>query len=158
MPLPTPTSNTPTLRRPTRTAGFTLIEMMICIAVLGILSSVAYPAFSSTLATVRRSEALVALMTVQVLQERFRADHRSYGELSQLGLTGAASARHYEIAMLDHSATGYSVRASAIGGQQRDRLCQHLRLSVDGLNVVQASGATEATDNDPSANRRCWSL
>lgn len=158
MPLPTPSSNPPPPRRPARSAGYTLIELMICVAVVGILSSVAYPAFSSTLASVRRSEALVALMTVQVLQERFRADHRSYGELSQLGLDSAASARHYEIAVLDHSATGYSVRASALGGQQRDTRCQYLRLSVDGLNVVQASGATEATDNDPSANRRCWSL
>jgi type IV pilus assembly protein PilE len=131
---------------------------MICIAVVGILSSVAYPAFSSTLVGVRRSEALVALMTVQVQQERFRADHLSYGDLSQIGLSSTSSARHYEITMLDYSATGYAVRASALGGQQRDTSCRHLRLTVDGLNVVYASGATDATDNAPAVNRRCWSL
>ncbi|MBX9715055.1 MAG: prepilin-type N-terminal cleavage/methylation domain-containing protein, partial [Burkholderiaceae bacterium] len=60
---------------PNRAAGFTLIELMICVAVVGVLSSIAYPAFSSTLATTRRSDALVALMKVQLRQERFRADH-----------------------------------------------------------------------------------
>lgn len=141
-----------------RTAGFTLIELMICVAIVGVLSSVAYPAFSGTLATLRRIDARVALMNVQLRQERFRTDHRSYGELSQLGLDSASSARHYEIAMLDHSATGYSVRASAIGGQQRDTLCRHLKLTVDGLNIAYASGATDAADNGASDNRRCWSL
>ncbi|MDO9316464.1 MAG: type IV pilin protein [Burkholderiaceae bacterium] len=151
-------SNSPRRRQPRRATGFTLIELMICIAVVGILSSVAYPAFSGTLATTRRSDALVALMKVQVLQERFRADHPTYGSLLQLGLDSASPARHYEIEMLEHTATGFSVHASAVGGQQRDTPCRHLRLAVDGLNVVYTSGATDETDNASSANRRCWSL
>ncbi|MDL2336386.1 MAG: type IV pilin protein [Pseudomonadota bacterium] len=158
MTVPASNSTSHPLRRPAHAAGFTLIELMICVAVVGVLSSVAYPAFSSTLATTRRSDALVALMKVQVLQERFRADHPSYAELSQLGLDGTSPARHYDIAMLDSSTTGYSVRASAVGNQQRDTLCRHMRLTVDGLNIVYASGATEAADNASSANRRCWSL
>ncbi len=146
------------LYKPRRAAGFTLIELMICVAVVGVLSSVAYPAFSGTLATTRRADALVALMKVQVLQERFRADHPVYGELSQLGLPAASPARHYTIEMLDPSATGYSVRASAVGGQQRDTACRYLRLTVDGLNLVYASGETDAVDNASAANRRCWRL
>ena len=158
MSLPASTSNPRRPRQPCRAAGFTLIEMMICVAVIGVLSSVAYPAFSGTLATTRRSDALVALMKVQLLQERFRADHPSYGELSALGLDASSPNRHYDIAMLEASATGYSARASAVGAQQRDTPCRHMRLSVDGLNVVYASGATDAVDNASSANRRCWSL
>lgn len=159
MSLPASPSNTHCLRRRAScAAGFTLIELMICVAIVGVLSSVAYPAFSGTLATTRRSDALVALMKVQVRQERFRADHPSYGDLSQLGLDSASPARHYEIEMLDTSASGYSVHAAAVGGQQRDAQCRHLRMTVDGLNIVYASGATEAADNASSVNRRCWSL
>jgi prepilin-type N-terminal cleavage/methylation domain-containing protein len=45
-----------------RQHGFTLIDLMICVAVIGVLSTVAYPAFSSTVSKSRRSDALVALM------------------------------------------------------------------------------------------------
>lgn len=146
------------LREPPHASGFTLIELMICIAVVGVLSSVAYPAFSGVLASTRRSDALVALMKVQVLQERFRADHPTYGSLLQLGLGSESPAHHYSIELLDNSATGYSVHASAVGRQLRDTTCQHMRITVDGLNIVYASGSTDATDNVSSANRRCWSL
>jgi len=138
--------------------GFTLIELMICIAIVGVLSSIAYPAFSSTMVSTRRSDALLALMKVQLLQERFRSEHPSYGELSQLGLGSTSPSRHYEIKLIARSADGYVVRASAIGSQQQDTRCRHLRLSVDGLNVVYASGATEATDNAAALNSRCWRL
>ena len=141
-----------------RAGGFTLIELMICVAVVGVLSSIAYPAFSSTMASTRRGDALLALMKVQLLQERFRSEHPSYGELSQLGLDSTSPSRHYEIAVLDPSADGYAVHASAIGSQRQDTGCRHLRLIVDGLNVVYASGATEATDNEASVNSRCWRL
>ena len=138
--------------------GFTLIELMICVAVIGVLSSVAYPAFSSTMASTRRSDALLALMKVQLLQERFRSEHPSYAELSQLGMGSAPPSRHYDIAILNPSSNGYVVHAAAIGGQQRDTRCRHLRLTVDGLNVSYASGATETTDNSAALNDRCWRL
>lgn len=138
---------------PRRAHGYTLIELMVCLAILAVLSSVAYPAFSSTLASTRRADALVALMQVQLRQERFRADHPSYGELAQIGADGSA---HYALTLLARSAAGYAVRASAIGVQQRDAPCRHLQLTVDGVNVTYASGATEAADNAASANRRCW--
>lgn len=152
------TSRSPQSARSRRVAGYSLIELMVCLVVVGVLSSVAYPAFSSTLATTRRADALTALLKVQMLQERFRADHPGYADLSQLGVAATALSRHYEIAMLDTSTTGYTVRASAVGGQQRDTLCRHLQLTVDGLNVVYASGATGDADNAAAANRRCWSL
>lgn len=138
--------------------GFTLIELMICVTVVGLLSSVAYPAFSSTMASTRRSDALLALMKVQMLQERFRSEHPSYAELSQLGMGSGTPSRYYDISVLSPSPDGYVVHAAAIGSQQRDTWCRHLRLTVDGLNVSYASGATEATDNTAALNNRCWRL
>lgn len=138
------------------TRGFTLIELLICLALAAVLSSLAYPAFSATLVSTRRADALMTLMKVQLLQERFRAEHPHYGELSQLGLDSTVLSRHYEITVQAPSAVGYVVRASAIGRQRQDTRCQHLQLTVDGFNVAQASGATEAHDNPADANRRCW--
>lgn len=156
--MPQPASITQPSSPRRRVCGFTLIELMICVTVVGLLSSVAYPAFSSTMASTRRSDALLALMKVQLLQERFRSEHPSYAELSQLGLGSAPPSRHYDISVLNPSPDGYVVHAAAIGSQQRDTRCRHLRLTVDGLNVRYASGATEATDNTAALNDRCWKL
>ena len=154
--------NTPSTRcqPPTRhpfQSGFSLLEMVFSLSVLGILSSIAYPAFSSTLAAARRSDALVALMTVQTAPARFRATHEAYGELSALNLGGTSAAGHYDTVVESASPSGYSVRAAAVGAQRRDTACQHLRLTVDGLNVTYASGETESTSNPSAVNRRCWS-
>ena len=138
--------------------GYTLVELLICLAVVCTLSTLAYPSFSDAITTARRSDALTALMGVQLLQERFRADHLSYAELAQLGVDTVSPAKHYEIAVVAHSRRGYSVRASALGGQQRDTLCRHLQLTVDGANVDYASGATDLADNAATINRRCWRL
>ena len=151
-----PTRFLPSTQRPFE-SGFSLLEMVFSLSVVGILSSIAYPAFSSTLAAARRSDALVALMTVQTAQERFRANHEAYGELSQLGLASTSAAGHYNIVVESASPSGYSVRAVAVGAQRRDTACQQLRLTMDGLNLTYASGETESTSNPASVNRRCWS-
>ena len=149
------TPSKPPAHRPFE-SGFSMLEMVFSLSVVGILSSIAYPAFSSTLAAARRSDALVALMTVQTAQERFRANHEAYGELSELNLGGTSAAGHYDIVVESASPSGYSVRAAAVGAQRRDTACQQLRLTMDGLNLTYASGETESTSNASSVNRRCW--
>lgn len=136
--------------------GFTLLELLVCAVIIAVLSSIAYPAFSATLANTRRSDALLALMRVQLLQEQFRAEHPHYGALSELGLGSTSLSRHYAIAVLDASADGYVAHATAVGNQRQDTRCQHLSVTVQGLNVVYASGTTEAHDNTAAANSRCW--
>jgi type IV pilus assembly protein PilE len=140
-----------------RSRGFSLLEMVFSLTIVGILSSIAYPAFSSTLTSARRSDALVSLMKLQTLQERYRSQHESYGDLAQIGMDALSSGRHYELTLEAASPTGYSVLASAIGAQRSDTACRHLRLTIDGLNLVHASGDTDATANPPAVNRRCWS-
>ena len=143
-------------RRRARARGFSLPELVFSLTIVGILSSIAYPAFSSTLASARRSDALVALMSLQTQQERFRAHHEAYGDLAQLDVASVSPSGHYELTLESASSTGYSVRAAAIGAQRSDRACRHLRLTVDGLNLTYASGETDATANAGALNRRCW--
>jgi len=143
---------------PHRQRGFTLIDLMICVAVIGVLSTVAYPAFSSTVSKSRRSDALVALMKLQLAQERHRADHPSYADLTELGQPDRTPSGHYQLNLQGVTAEGYTVHATAIGAQQGDVLCRHLRLSLIGAKVTYESGDTAALGNAPSVNRRCWSF
>jgi len=146
-------------RRPLhRERGFTLVEMMLVIAVAGILSGVAYPSFMGQLQKIRRSDALVSMLQIQAAQERWRANHVEYGTLAEIGAAATSAVGYYTLSIAAPSATGYEVLATAQGVQARDDQCRNLRLRVDGGNAVQASGPDAATANSASANRQCWSV
>lgn len=138
--------------------GFTLIELMICVAIVGILTSVAMPSFESQLQRARRTDALVAAMQVQSAQERFRSNTRAYGSLAEIGVPARSSAGHYALQIEAISAEGYALRATAGGLQARDKTCRHLRLTSNGMNPVYASGPDASVANPAAANRSCWNL
>lgn len=145
-------------RAPRSSRGFTLIELMLVVAVAGILSGVAYPSFMGQLQKIRRADALVAFLQVQAAQERWRSNNPVYGTAAQLGVGVASSAGHYAIRVNAPSELGYEVLASAQGAQAHDAPCRYLRLRSEGGNLIQASGPDTDTNNGASANRQCWSL
>lgn len=64
--------------RPKRSLGFTLIELMIVVAVIGILGAIAYPSYRDSVLKGRRGEARAALMDLLQQQERFMTQHNTY--------------------------------------------------------------------------------
>ena len=94
---------------PRRQRGFTLIELMIGVAVTGILSSVALPSFESQLQKSRRSDVLVATMTVQAAQERFRSNTAAYGNLAEIGVPALSVAKHYTLQITANDADGFEL-------------------------------------------------
>lgn len=139
-------------------AGFTLIEMMIAVAVAGVLSSVAYPSFVGQVQKVRRTDAVVAMMQVQWAQERWRSNNTAYGSLAEIGMNATSAAGYYSLQVNGNSTSSYEVLATANGAQARDANCAHLKLSMLGANTVYASGPDADVGNTASVNRQCWSL
>ncbi len=73
---------------PSKNRGFTLVELMVTLAVLAILVKLALPNYSNFVAKSRRTEATTQLLQIGVLQEQFFRDFRGYAAGSSA--TGSA--------------------------------------------------------------------
>jgi len=151
------------LPAPRKRAGFTIIELMLVVAVVGVLAAVAYPSFLDSIRKGRRADAVAALAQVQQAQERWRSNKNSYTtSLADLKIDlkpgDKTTSGYYAITIDQPSATGYTATAAAVMGtsQASDNPCQRLRVRVDGGNIIYGAAAADG-DFDESANNRCWS-
>lgn len=71
-----------------RESGFTLIEVMIVVAIIGILAALAYPAYTDSIAKGKRAEARAALMNLLQQQERYLTQMNTYASFAA-GTPGA---------------------------------------------------------------------
>lgn len=67
--------------------GFTLIELMIVVAIVGILAAIAYPAYQDSVLKGRRAEARTALLELMQQQERYMTQRGTYLVFSNTGGT-----------------------------------------------------------------------
>ena len=131
------------------TKGFTLVELMIVIAIIGILASIAYPSYQNYVMKSRRSDAQTGLSQLAQALERFYGVRYTYigtGD-SGGGTTGApisgvfshtstpfeGSNTHYNLT-LTASATSYTVTATPAGNQASDS-CGTLTLAKTGAKT-----------------------
>lgn len=144
-------------------SGFTLIELLVALAVVAILSAIAWPGYASIMHRAHRNDARLALLRIQQLQEMHYANHLRYA--AKLGRASdedtlvapeRSDGGHYLLALAAaEDGQGYTAtaRTSTDGGQRRDRGCQQLSVDETGRRrSADASG--NWSDVDP---QRCWS-
>lgn len=156
------TAQSPRVQPPLR--GFTLIEMLITVVVLGILSAVVYPSFMDSVRKGRRSEAMAGVNAVQQAQERFRANRTSYSSSitdaapTGLALSETTSSGLYTLALSDVTDSGYTVTATAVSGRSQadDTHCVRMVIRALSGNLTTGSGAASGAIDYTDA-RRCWS-
>ena len=120
-------------RRVTR--GFTLLEVVIALAIVGILAAIALPSYLSQMRKSARAEAQSALTDAASRPQQFMVDRRRYaGSMSALGVTPPAdlSAKYrFTIAAIDGPPPTFTLTAQAVGDQGRDA-CPVLTLDNAG--------------------------
>ena len=129
--------------------GFTLIELMIVVAIVGILAMIAYPSYLDSIRKSRRADAVAALGAGQLAQEKWRANDTDYGTRVEIGIGAESPDGYYDITVqqaiantttcaLDAnapSATSYAIRAAGKNGQDQDTGCT--ALCVDETGTIE---------------------
>jgi type IV pilus assembly protein PilE len=116
-----------------RLAGFTLIESMIAVAILGILISIAYPSYTNYVKQAKRADGKSALLNAQMAQEKYRTTHTTYGTtLEAIDVSGTSPDGYYTIAIAGTpNATTYTMTATP-RSPFTDSTCGTFAVNQDG--------------------------
>jgi len=97
--------------------GFTLIELMIVVAVIGILAGIAYPSYQDYILRAKRGDAKAALLNMQLSQEKYRANCVQYATgIHASTRTCVLSGDHNLIGTTESPANDYAIAISSLDG------------------------------------------
>lgn len=116
--------------------GFTLVELMVVVAIVALLASIVLPGYQRFVREARRADAQSELERMRLAQERFRANSATYGSITDIP---AQPSGYYTFTMPTATASSYTVRAAAISGtsQAKDKEsgtdCSPLTIDQSGV-------------------------
>lgn len=141
-----------------RDSGFTLIELMIVVAIIGILAAVALPAYQNYVLRGKLAEAYSQLASLQLKMEQYYQDNRTYGTgvkgASTCGIPDVLAAGgtvkyfNYTTACQDQSFTAYAdgITAAGTGG---------FEFTVDSTGTKQTN-ITVGAPSGWTSSTKCW--
>ena len=98
----------------TKQTGFTLIELMVTVAIVGILATVALPSYQDYVTRGRIPDGLGLLATKRVQLEQFFLDNRTYVGASAC-TSDSTSSKYFTFSCTTQTATAYTLQAAGQG-------------------------------------------
>jgi type IV pilus assembly protein PilE len=141
--------------------GFSLIELMVVVAIATILFAVAVPSYLTYVRQSRRTEARTAVLDLAGREERFFSTNGATysvtpAQLGYAALPAAIGGGYYQLAVCSPAcapsavaAPSYTVTATAVGGQLQDLQCRSFSVDSTGRQF-----AVDSTNAD--ATQFCW--
>lgn len=143
-----------------KNSGFTLIEMMIAVAIVGILAAIAYPSYQESVRKSNRSDAIGELSDIALRVQRCYTSYSTYdtaaGRCSVIdslkdaaGITSKGGL--YVIKGSNIAKTTYTITATPVSGrsQASDKSCASFSLTHTGVKAAKDI-------NNADATAKCW--
>jgi type IV pilus assembly protein PilE len=136
--------------------GFSLIELMVVLAIIAILAAIAIPSYGRYAFRARRPDGQELLLRIAIAQEGYYATNTHYGSVTDLGFNDAYCETGYYLAAFDPdiaagstSAQTYTAKVTPQGAQAND-VCGALTINDAGVKTPLATSASSAI------NGNCW--
>lgn len=137
--------------------GFTLIELMVTVAIVAILAAIAVPGYRSYMQRTQRTDATAMLLRVQASEEKFFLQNNAYtnnlvaAPPAGLGLPAQSEHNLYDVVInVTDGGNGFTAIASqlASGSQADDDKCETF--------TITHTGRKTATGTAPNPDQYCW--
>lgn len=148
------------------TKGFTLLELLIVTAIVGIIAGITYPTYQKFTVKTRRVDAITALLGLQLAQETYKTGCGRYAENIGVGRVCEKANATYTLKAKKFSKNGYYALSfddgvsdkkykavAKLEAEYRDADCTHFTINQDSQRRSENS---ISVNNSDANNAKCW--